>query len=408
MAVGESEAAKDGLAVIYLILSLDYEVFGNGSGDVERDMVEPTSRLLALCNTYSTRVSIMLEVGEYWAMKRAEEEGSLRLDYSPSQEIEEQIRNAVRRGHDVQLHLHPWWIGATFKDNNWQLNPDYFRITDLPHGMGSENDPVSILGVLRQGKNTLEAIINPICPEYECLVYRAAMFWGQPSGELIQGLKKAGLAADSSVISGLHEIAPVPTDYRQAASAAGYWWTSAEDISRSGPKGEHIIELPVWSRLRPYVCNLKWTKLCATRRRRLRERADMHGHGMMDARQSTEPFGRVLRRLGTRQPLKYDFCKLSANDMIRGLRRLMKSDPVDGNGFGTPVVMLGHSKDYWNDRNLAIFLKFVKEKCAERVHFSTLGECTRKILEMDTQRERGPARETLPRTAVAHEGSGPN
>lgn len=369
--------------MIHLILSLDYEIFGNGSGDVRRDMIEPTDRLLTLCDQYGAKTTIFFEVGEYWAIKRAEEAGSLHLDYSPSREIEKQIQNAVECGHDVQLHLHPWWIGATFKNNNWQLNPDYFRITDLPHGMGSENDPVSILGVLRQGKNTLEAIINPTCPEYECLIYRAAMFWGQPSKELIMGMKRVGLAADSSVIKGLHETTPVPTNYRQAKSANGYWWTCEDDISQSGPTGENIIEFPVYSRMRPFVCNFRWTKLCATLKRRRVERADTHGNGMMEARQSTESPGKVLRRLGTLQPLKYDFCKLSTGDMIRELRHAMKSDQTGGNSLGTPVVMLGHSKDFWNDRNLEMFFRFIKKECKGRVRFSTLGELTKRILKRD-------------------------
>lgn len=393
--------------MIYLVLSLDYEFFGNGSGDVRRDMIEPTNRILQICDEHNAKVSIMLEVGAYWAMQKAEEEGLLNIDYLPSQETERQVKTAVTSGHDVQLHLHPWWIGATFEEDRWRLHPEYRRVTDLPNGFGSKDDLLSVVGVLCEGKRTLEAIVRPVCADYECLVYRAAMFWGQPSRELIQGLKKAGLVADSSVISDLYETAPVPTDYRQAKSVAGYWWTSAEDISQSGPKGEHIIEFPVYSRLRPYVCNFKWTKLCVTLKRRSREMSNTHGHGMMGGRQSTESFGRVVRRLGTRQPLKYDFCKLSANDMIRGLQRLMKSDPADENGIGTPVVMLGHSKDFWNDRNLAIFLKFVKEECAERVHFSTLGECTRKILEKDTQCARGPIHEALSLSTATHKGSGP-
>ena len=369
--------------MIYLILSLDYEIFGNASGDVRRDMIEPTHRLLALCNKYDAKVSIMFEVGEYWAMKWAEEEGSLRLDYSPSQEIEGQIRNVMRRSHDVQLHLHPWWIGATFKGSNWQLNPNYFRITDLPHGMGSEEDVLSIVGVLHQGKQTLENMIKPVYPEYACFVYRAAMFWGQPSKELIKGMKKVGLVADSSVIKGLYETNPVPTDYRKAKSDKGYWWTCEDDISQSGPIGENIIEFPVYSEIKPYIYNLKWTKLYTTLKRRYIERDNMHGHGMMEARKSTEPIQEMLRKLGSFQPFKYDFCKLSATDMIQGLRKLLKDNRMDRNDFGTPVVMLGHSKDFWNDRNLEMFFRFIETECKDRVHFSTLGELTKRILKKD-------------------------
>ena len=382
--------------MIHLILSLDYEIFGSGSGDVRQDMIEPTRRLLTLCGRYGAKLSIMFEVGENWAMKKAEEAGSLHLDYSPSQQIEEQIQCAVRCGHDVQLHLHPWWIGATFEDNKWQLCPQYIRISDLPNGIGSENDRFSIVGALYQGKHTLEAIIKLVCPDYVCLVYRAALFYGQPSTELIIGMKQAGLIADSSVVRGLYETDPVPTDYRQAQSAVGYWWTSVEDISQPGPKGEYIIEFPVYSRLRPYAWNFKWTKLHVTLKRRCVERANTHGHGMMEARQSTESLGQILKKLGTLQPLKYDFCKLSASDMIQGLRRAIRDDQMIGDDFGTPVVMLGHSKDFWNDRNLEMFLTFIKNKCEGRVCFSTFGELTKRILKRDTQFAEGLPHRVLP------------
>jgi len=382
--------------MIHLILSLDYEIFGNASGDVRRDMIEPTDRLLTLCNKYGAKLSIMFEVGEYWAMKEAEDVGLLLLDYSPSDEIEDQMRLAVKCGHDVQLHLHPWWIGAEFEDNRWRLNPDYRRITDLPNGLGSVDDLLSVVGVLSRGKQTLEALIRPVCIDYECLVYRAAMFWGQPSKELISGMKEAGLVADSSVIKGLYETDPVPTDYRKAASETGYWWTGTEDISELGPRGQQIIEFPVYSKMSPYLYNFKWTKLRTTLKRRSVERDNVHGHGMMEARQSSDSQGTILKKFLSNQPLKYDFCKLGANDMIRGLRRLMKKDLRDKDDFGTPVVMLGHSKDFWNDRNLEMFLRYIKKICEGRVRFSTLGELTKRVLKRDTQFAEGLQHRIIP------------
>jgi hypothetical protein len=382
--------------LLHLILSLDYEIFGSGSGDVRRDMIEPTYRLLALCGRYGAKLSIMLEVGEYWAIKKAEEAGSLHLDYSPSQQIEKQIQYAVGCGHDVQLHLHPWWIGATFEDNKWQLSRQHIRISDLPNGIGAENDIFSIVGALCEGKRTLETIIRPVCPDYVCLVYRAALFFGQPSTELIVGMKQAGFVADSSVVKGMYETKPVLTDYRQAQSAMGYWWTSAEDISQPGPKGEQVIEFPVCSRLRPYVCNLKWRKLHATLRMVWVARTNTHDHRLREAAGSVEPPGKILKKLFTLQPVKYDFCKFTASDMIRRLRRLIKRDQNLGDDFGTPVVMLGHSKAFWNDQNLEMFLTFIKNECEAKVCFSTFRELTKRILKRDAQFVEGLPHRVLP------------
>jgi hypothetical protein len=207
------------------------------------------------------------------------------------------------------------------------------------------------------------------------------MFWGQPSMELIWSLKRVGLVADSSVVGGLYATAPVPTDYRNIPSSAGYWWTSNHDISRSGPKGENIIEFPIYSRLQPYLFNFKWTKLSATLKRGAVEKANIQGHGMMNARKSTESLGGIIKRLWTQQPLKFDFCKLSARDMIRWLERLINGDRMVDDRLGTIVVMLGHSKDFWNDKNFELFLKHIQKEHSDRIRFCTFAEVTKWIME---------------------------
>ena len=382
--------------MIQLILSLDYEIFGNGSGDVRQDMIEPTHRLLILCGRHSAKLSIMFEVGEYWAMKQAEEAGLLHLDYSPPRLIEEQIQDATRRGHDVQLHLHPWWIGATFEENRWRLHPECRRISDLPNGIGSEDDPLSVVGVLSRGKQTLESIVRTTRPEYECLVYRAGSFRGQPSQTLIAGMKHAGLVADSSVVKGLYETGPVRVDYRQAESETGYWWTRSDDISLSGPKGKHLIEFPVCSEMKPYLSNFRWTKLHAALKLRKQEGTNIHGHGMMQAGKCMDSPTKVLKKLCTKQPVKYDFCKLSARHMICWLRQLIQDNQIIAGDLGMPVVMLGHSKDFWNDKNLAEFLGFIRTQCQASVRFSTLGE----LVHLIQERDRNTAKECASRSGI--------
>ncbi len=369
--------------MIQLVLSLDYEIFGNGAGDVMRDVVRPTERLLDICDRHGAKLTIMFEVGEYWAFERYDDQLRRDLGYSPCGVMKAQIVEAIQRGHDVQLHLHPWWIGAALSGGIWSLRPQCRLINHIPTELSPGDDLPSAASVLYEGKSTLQKMVRHVCSDYECLVYRAAMFWGQPSRELIAGLRKAGLAADSSVVPGLYERFPVPTDYRSVPSQSGYWWTSADDIGQQGAEGQEIVEFPVYARLRPYVCNLKLTKLLATLRRRSAEKTDMHGHGMTEARRSTDSAGQILRKLGTRQALKYDFCKLSAQDMIRGLYRATKDDRTEEDAIGMPVVMLGHSKDFWNDRHLDEFLCFVTSQRQAQVSFATLGELTKAIVRRD-------------------------
>ena len=69
--------------------------------------------------------------------------------------------------------------------------------------------------------------------------------------------------------------------------------------------------------------------------------------------------------------------------MIGRLKRLIKEDQRNSNGFSMPVVLVGHSKDFWAGQNLEKFLSFAKKVVHENVSFHTLGEMTHMIIEKD-------------------------
>ena len=48
-----------------------------------RDVVDPTRRLLDICERHGVKMTIMFEVGEYWAFERHEDQLRRDLGYSP-------------------------------------------------------------------------------------------------------------------------------------------------------------------------------------------------------------------------------------------------------------------------------------------------------------------------------------
>ena len=98
------------MAKINLIITADYEVYGNGSGCVINCLIKPTDELLKVANRYKIPVTFFVDVCEIWAFEAVEEAGLWDLDYSPSALIKEQLKNAIKDGHDVQLHFHPQWL----------------------------------------------------------------------------------------------------------------------------------------------------------------------------------------------------------------------------------------------------------------------------------------------------------
>ncbi len=261
------------VALVQLILSLDYEIFGNGAGDVIRDVAYPTSRLLNLCERHGAKMTIMFEVGEYWAFEQYDDRLRRELGYSPAQIMKEQATEAIERGHDVQLHLHPQWIGAEYAEGGWQLRNSYWRLADLPDGLGDKERLASITGALFRGKQTLEEMIRPMKTDYECLCFRAGGFYAQPSRSIILAMKRVGLRADSSVVRGYRRTGSFAVDYSCVETGEAAWWTTDAELTEEGRPGENIIELPVSSRMEPYWHSLKPAKIRAAIRRRQIERA---------------------------------------------------------------------------------------------------------------------------------------
>lgn len=359
--------------MVHLILSLDYEIFGNGAGDVMRDVVRPTARLFDICERHDAKLTIMFEVAEYWAFERYHAQLQQDLGYSPSEAMKTQATEAVKRGHDVQLHLHPQWIGALYAEGVWQLRNSCWRLADLPNDSGNEEQVTSIAGAFRRGKRTIEDIVKPVKAGYECVCFRAGGFYAQPCGEIIHSLKAVGLRADSSVVKGYRTTTPFEVDYSHVKNAKAVWWTTDTDLTEEGVPGEGVLELSVNSRMEPYWKSFKRARLRAALHRRQIERA--YGGSRASVRScgvSSVPSCRsVLKNLLKRHASTFDFCKLSCADMLRRVREL-------DDRRQQPIVLIGHSKDFVNDRHLDRFLAALCQRAD--VCFASMSDCIRDML----------------------------
>jgi hypothetical protein len=364
---------RRGVALVHLVLSLDYEVFGNGAGDVVRDVVYPTSRLLDICERHGAKMTIMFEVGEYWAFERHDDQLREDLGYSPCEAMKTQVIEAIERGHDVQLHLHPQWIGATYDKGAWQLQNRYWRLADLPDGLGSKDQTTSITGALHAGKQTLERMIKPGKADYGCVCFRAGGFYAQPSPHVITGMKQAGLRVDSSVVKGYRIDMPFQVDYSNIGTDKPVWWTTDTELVAEGKPGENILELPVSSRMEPYWNSFQPAKLRAAIRRRQIERASHNGcaKGNGNGISSVPSYRAVLKKMLTKHASTFDFCKLSCKHMLQRIQEL-------DDRRQQPVVMIGHSKDFVNDRQFDEFLAALAR--SKSVRFVSMSESIEEAL----------------------------
>ena len=221
--------------VDHIILTVDYEIFGNGTGSLNNCLISPTNRILNIAESYNAPVTLFVEMLEFDSMKREWFNGQSDMALQIAS-VEQQICNAVMRGHDAQLHLHPQWIGAKhLKNGLWQLDNSRWRIGDLSSS--------EVKKILVFGKTALENIINPIIPQYRCQVFRAGAWCIQPSVHIIRCLKELGFKIDSSVGPGLFNPASGDWfDFRAAPNNLA-WWHVSNNVCSVAMSG--ILEVPI-------------------------------------------------------------------------------------------------------------------------------------------------------------------
>ena len=222
-----------------IFLTLDYELYGDGSGDVFKDIIGPTESIFAACNKSKVKMTVFFEVVEYWALKKEWKKGNtMGYTQNPVEAMENQIRAAYQQGHDVQLHIHPQWVNAVYENGKWLVDFNAWRL-----GGYNGEDENSIYQLLKKGKETLESIINN--PSYKCTALRAGGYNIQPSQEILNVMREVGLTIDSSVYPGGKETGSLSQyDYSEITNDKGYWYVE-KDVTIDEKRKTALIELPI-------------------------------------------------------------------------------------------------------------------------------------------------------------------
>ena len=62
-----------------------------------------------------------------------------------------------------------------------------------------------------------------------------------------------------------------------------------------------------------------------------------------------------------RQPIKFDFCRMTINELIRMIDRVIQEDRKDPTSF-RPIVAIGHTKDLIDIEPVDSFLYYLNKK----------------------------------------------
>lgn len=232
----------------HAVLTLDYELYGNGSGDVFKHVIEPTEAILKVLNEKNVKMTIFVEIVEFLRIKQEWDNGN-NMGYSsnPYDAVVAQLQQAALDGHDIQLHIHPQWVNAKYENNKWHVDHTMWRLGEYDGDM---------IELLLWGKTELEKIMRPILPDYKCIALRAGGYNAQPSERIVLAMREIGLQVDSSIVPGAIEHGALSRyDYSLLPLNVDSWHV-VDKLDSPQAKGE-IFELPVTSfpvrRYRKYI-----------------------------------------------------------------------------------------------------------------------------------------------------------
>jgi hypothetical protein len=365
-----------------LVLTNDWELYGDGSGDYFALQHRPLQALLHAVEQHGARLTVMAEVGQQWAHRAAGATHAWARDVADAWDA--LLQETVARQSDVQLHLHPQWLDARWDGGRWRLNFDRWSVAALA--------PALLRATLIRGKRYLEDLLQPVDPAYDCVAFRAGAYCIQPSGAVIAELVRAGFRCDSSVSKGLHQ--PPFYDYRDAHSDVLPWFVG-DDVRRRAHDGE-LLELPIYARaaldaplLRKLLSPALYYRLAfgvgldaADRRwlseqRRRKMRQYPPSRRPFWGRQRTSPAW-WLAQVVSRNAIQLDYDALPPRVFVKFLESLYAEVATSRlDGLILPVVASGHTKDMHDTDNVRRILEAIETRLPGRVVYWTLAEAIR-------------------------------
>ena len=220
---------------IYLALTHDWELRGDGSGDPEEIQFAPLRRLLEIYEKFGARTTFLPDVLQQISFRGFEDENQGLK--APADAWDEYLREAYRKGHDVQLHLHSQWSKASYENGQWKLSGAWSLL---------KYDAEPARTMLSQTKSYLENLLLTVDGDYRCIAFRASALALAPSRALLSTLAALGIQIDVSVAGGFFlNNETLQLDYRNCEETFLPYYPKMDDARKVSSKVEPIVCIPL-------------------------------------------------------------------------------------------------------------------------------------------------------------------
>jgi hypothetical protein len=353
--------------MIYLALTHDWELRGDGSGDIEEIQFAPLRRLLEIYAEFGARTTILPDVMQQLAFRRVENaHPELKLT---ADSWDQHLREAFLQHHDIQLHLHPQWLNAKYEKGFWH-----------PHGdwsiLNYEGD--AAYAMLARGKQYLETLLRPFDSSYRCLAFRAGALAAAPSTHLFDSLTSLGIEIDVSIASGVFvNNDNLQLDYRNCEETFLPFYPRMEDARKVSDQPGPIVCVP--------INHFYGSRRAVTRQNLLLVRQQMNraptSHSNVESKSNRgSRIGLAVEKLIKPAVKRKHFVSDTGRLNYPLLREMLASIRERARNSGLtqiPIVLTNHPKDI---RDLPAIEKFIGDVSrAKNVSFITLSEIAAKI-----------------------------
>jgi hypothetical protein len=356
--------------MIYLALTHDWELRGDGSGDIEQIQFAPLRRLLEIYARFGARTTILPDVMQQLAFRRSESAHPELKRLGDS--WDQHLREAFSQHHDIQLHLHPQWRTARFENGRWHPQGDW-SILNYERNTAYE--------MLSDGRRYLETLLQPMDSSYRCLAFRAGALAAAPSAHLFESLASLGIELDVSIAGGVFVNSDkLRLDYRNCEEKFLPFYPRMDDARRVSDQPGPIVCVPL---NHFYGSRREVTRQNLALARQRMNRSTNAGMKTTDTNIDSKShsrlglaFEKLVMPAVSRKHFVSDTGRLNY-PLLREMLASIRQRALDSGLTQIPIVLTNHPKDI---RDLPAIERFVGDLSqAEDIEFITLTQMARKI-----------------------------
>lgn len=232
-----------------LYFTFDYELFVNDHpGDIDNCLITPTNELMKMFDRNGVKVTFFIDMAYVYRLVELKSTiPLLTVDYD---KLCAQVKDIHKHGHEIALHIHPQWFYAQHDGQNWIMDFDHYKLSDMP---------------LEEANIKFDACVKMLKEMTGCeiLSFRAGGFSIQEYEGFYDAMKRNGIRNDSSVLFGEKQITHLHSyDYSSLKTPVAYRFsTQMLNHDENGCFTEYPISTKKISLLVYCFSRLKWKYL---------------------------------------------------------------------------------------------------------------------------------------------------